>query len=116
MSTSINSLDIHRGMDVSYRSSFKRMVEEHLDHIRLEGHSDVFHVETGMQVRRECDFYGLLNELGVDPWLHYVTLRINGFDSPLEYKPFPGQVLVGPDHMIMDGLMRRYMTARTSNK
>ena len=34
----------------------------------------------------EGDLYGLLNYLNVPIHLHYLTMRINGYDTPMEFK------------------------------
>lgn len=36
-------------------------------------------------VRNKGDFYSLLNELNIDYAIHYITARVNGLSSSLDY-------------------------------
>ena len=76
----INSL-----IDGTYNNEeFKKILEDHLSVFKADTITlDVNPVDAN---RFEYDLFSVLRELKVDPKLHWITMRVNGMNSPMDYK------------------------------
>lgn len=58
-------------------------------------------------------FYGYLTSINVPKKLHYLTMRVNGMFSPLEFDESI-KTLIIPDEIIVNDLIKLHNTKRTS--
>lgn len=67
--------------------SFKTVLEDHLSILSNPKNIEEFKTISPIDANRfEYDFYGLLRNLAVPVQHHWITMRINGYSSPSEYK------------------------------
>lgn len=67
-----------------YEPDFRRVLEEHLPLIKKRQANTVLAVEPYLAVRFKGDFFGLLAHLQVPDYLQWITMRVNGFISPMD--------------------------------
>ena len=68
-----------------YIPSFNKVLEDHLEYISKSAISDRI-IPTGRQYAKFIgDFTGLLIELDVKEEYHWITMRINGLHSSMDY-------------------------------
>lgn len=73
------------GAVVYYTESFRKTIEDHLDAMRTARSSLSIQVDGNIAYKFEYNFYGLLRHLQVSPYMHWITMRVNGYLSPDEY-------------------------------
>jgi hypothetical protein len=61
------------------------VIEQHLHLLIREVDTKASSIPPEKEYRHRGDFYGLLAELGIEPELHWVNLRVNGMHSPTDY-------------------------------
>ncbi len=64
------------------------------------------------EVRHRGDFFALLNELLISQELHWIIMRLNGLNSPMEYQGNLEVILI-PDNSFLELILRRFMNRRT---
>lgn len=82
---SIDDLIADSGEDVYYTSAFHIEVESQFPRMLEEGMIFTQTVTNLQGVVYEGDFFGLLRELKVPDYAHWVALRMNGYDSPTQF-------------------------------
>lgn len=100
-------------IDGTYNSDgFKKILEDHLSIIK----SKTFTVEISPvdANRFEYDLFSVLRELNVDPKLHWIIMRVNGLNSPADYKKEMMQLQI-PDEEYFDSLLATYNSAQVKN-
>ena len=68
-----------------YSTSFRRLIEDHLEYIREHSSTTIKPVLGSIAVKYNGDLYGLLIHLRVSQELHWITMRVNNFHSPTDY-------------------------------
>lgn len=79
----IDQLNINDSLGY-FEPAFRQVLEEHLGLIRTYGISQVLSVPSMLALRFQGDYFGLLTEMRVPVYLHWVTLRLNGLLSPAD--------------------------------
>lgn len=82
---SINSLMGEDGSDEYYNEHFRNCIEDHLQYLNKDGNYTVVNFDNGTAYKYENDFIGLLISLNIPKRLHWITLRLNGLTSPIQY-------------------------------
>lgn len=95
--------------DVYNDSNFLVMLETHLNYLKTTGNIGYKPISEHQSFKFEGDFYGLLNELGLDKKHHYVVMRLNSLDSSSDYKGNIFNVFI-PDLTEVNLLKNIYMT------
>ena len=85
MSKNLKGLTEQVGNDLYYHSDFRSVVEDHLSYISNHPDTKTIVIEDGQAYRYENDWEGLMQAVGVPPQLRWITLRLNGYRTPLEY-------------------------------
>lgn len=83
-------MDINRqmnmeGPDVYYNSSFRDVLEQHLNHLRNHEANNVVEVTTREMEKFKYDLFNFLTLKGIDGHLHWITMRVNGWLSPTDF-------------------------------
>lgn len=90
----INDLMIDPGDPIHYTTSFRRVIEDHLEWLKTLPKTSVIPVDPMQAHKYEFDAAGLYNELGIPAYLHWVVSRINGFTSLTQVPSTLTQVMV----------------------
>ena len=81
----IHSLTIKQGADSYYDKDFMDILESHMEYFRTSDTSNVTQIDTRRAVVYEGDFYGYLNEVGIEPNYHWLIMRVNGMYSTTDF-------------------------------
>lgn len=82
----LNGLAIRPENHNLLNEDFCQVIETLLPELVASNNTMPRSIDPAAAVRNQGDFHGLLNELGVDPSLHYATMRINGLTSTFDYE------------------------------
>lgn len=81
----LNEKMIDTGADVWYTHAFRSVLEDHLPIIKTLENNKIVPIEPMTALRWDQDFYGLLLHSHIPAYLHWVTMRANGYISPRDY-------------------------------
>lgn len=90
----INDYIVDTGEDVYYTSAFHIEAESHFPRMVEEGMIFTQAVTNLQAVVYEGDFFGLLRELKVPDYAHWVALKMNGYDSPTQFQKTTTSVIL----------------------
>lgn len=80
-------LNIHPNDELTYSDpGFLVMIESHLTYLRGLSSNYVMTATNQQGFKYEGDFFGLLNELGIEKKYHHIVMRVNGYLSSADYK------------------------------
>lgn len=113
MTTPLFDLLNDDGPRVYYSDGFRDVIENHLVIMR-EKHSSPVSIQQHIAYVYEADFYGLMNALGVAKHFQWITLRLNGYTSPTDYRP-EDLVLYIPDINYVERLKDVFTTVQRIN-
>ena len=100
-------------IDGSYNSDgFKKILEDHLSIIK--SNTNTIEVAPIDANRFEYDLFSVLRELKIDPKLHWIIMRVNGMNSPADYKKEMLQLQI-PDEDYFDSLLATYNSSQVKN-
>lgn len=85
MAFTVNELAHPAGDAVFYEPGFRTVIETHLPLLRNSPDTRRQEISADKIHQYEGDFYGLLAEQGVPLELHWLHLRVNGFESPYQF-------------------------------
>ena len=85
MAFTVKNLANPSGDPVYYDPTFRTVIETHLDILASPPMAKNMPITPDKVYQYEGDFYGLLSELGVQPHLHWIFLRVNGMYNPNEF-------------------------------
>lgn len=87
--------NIPETQDQSYfNKNFLEMLESHLTYLKNLPKNQIMTVTEHQCYKFEGDFYGLLNDLNVQKFLHYPILRMNGYQHSSDFKETIASILV----------------------
>lgn len=86
-----------------YDEDLRLALELHIPYLLKNGRSTQVPIEPHKAARHEYDFYSLLLDLHIPPYLHWITLRINNMTSPSEYSRDMLSVFI-PNPQIIENL------------
>lgn len=109
------------GESTFYDPTFRTMIEVHLPILRSTAISRRATVSADKVYQYEADFYGLLAEMNIPVEHHWIYLRTNGFDSPMDFgtkrhNPYAGDLsftIILPSAEMIQELVTLYKTTRT---
>ena len=99
--------ELLNGVDTSrdyYSNGFRSLVEDHLTHI---ADNETREIDIKTAHKYACDFYGLLTELSIPSYLHWIYLRCNNLSAPFEYDGITCTIIV-PDIATINRLLKIY--------
>lgn len=82
MALTISQLERDMGPEDFYDPVFVRVLETHLTYLRTHPDTRMTAVNPHDVYKFEGDFYGLLDQHGVPPEYHWVTMRVNDISNP----------------------------------
>lgn len=68
-----------------YGEEFIKFIEDNISYFRGPGDLSIVEFEPAIAYKYEGDFYGLLLHLGYPHHLHYLFMRLNKLESPVDY-------------------------------
>lgn len=71
---------------VYYNDEYIKFIEDNIRFFNNPTDLKLIPVEPAKAYKYEGDFYGLLSHLNIPLHHHYLMMRLNGYDSPTEYK------------------------------
>ena len=90
----IDELMVDSGEYVYYTDGFHVEIESHFPRLLSDGYVVTHGIDKQQGVVYEGDFFGLLRNLGIPDFAHYVIMRLNGFTSPMEFKRTTTTIMV----------------------
>jgi hypothetical protein len=112
MPSTINNYLTTYGDDHFFDESFLILLRSYMPLISKQNVNQVS--PTNQQLYKyQGDFYGLLDELGVDKQYHYATLLLNNLKSSTEFVPSMSVILI-PNTAYIDMLHSVYTTTFTT--
>lgn len=100
------------GPSVYYSKGFRTAIEDHLLFLRNSAYTQKFSITAILAHRHTGNFYSLLNALGIEPYLHWVYLRLNGLTTPSQYR---GELsLLAPSTIDIDPIKIRQQSLQTN--
>lgn len=106
----IDSLMIQEGANIYYTDGLRNVIEDHMTYLRTHPTTRVIDVTPKQAERFEYDLIGLLNELQIPMYLHWVVARANNFNS-LNEVPSDLVRLLAPDPKEVAKLQQTYQTS-----
>lgn len=88
---------------------FIQVIEDNLNIIRTNPNNRVVFIRGNVLQRNMYDLYTLMRDLNIPAEYHYVTMRINGYESPSDFDSTKDHILT-VDRDIIDELMSVYRT------
>lgn len=101
MAMPIEAYLLETGPAIFYDEGFRSVLEDHLNFLRTHSTTTAVVVTEGEAYKFEADLYGLLAEIKVPRHMHFVTMRINNFTSPLEIRASLSQLLIPDETLVM---------------
>ena len=102
---------LESGNDPNYfTDEFLKFIEDNLGYFSKKDDLKTLNFEPAVGYKYEGDLYGLFRLLNVPNHLHYLTMRINGYDTPTDFKADRLSMLVyvgGNDRLIATALNTR---------
>jgi len=95
--------------DVYYDLNFIIMLESHLTYLRSSETLRSVEITSFQGYKWEGDLYGLLDVIGIQKKYHYITMRVNGYDSSSDFKGDVEYLLV-PDFNTINTLKNIFLT------
>lgn len=77
-----------------FTKAFLDLIESHITYLKKLPKNQIISVTEHQCYKFEGDFYGLLNDLNIQKFLHYPILRMNGYDSSADFKDTIVSILV----------------------
>lgn len=96
------------GADHYYLPAFRIMIEDNLDIIRKSTGTRVLALKSYHAQLYKGQFYSLLTEYKIPPFLHWIMLRVNKLTSPHEYDGALSVLI--PDFKIVENLLNVFRT------
>jgi hypothetical protein len=108
----VDSMMLQPGADVFYTDGLRNVLEDHMTYLRTHANTRVIDITPIQAHRYEFDLIGLLNELMIEPYLHWTVARMNHFNSFTEVPEDLTKLLV-PDSKEINKLQQIYNTTNT---
>jgi hypothetical protein len=95
-----------------YDQSFRNTLEAHLTLLRASAKTTTITVPEHTAGVYNQDLFGFLQEAKVPVWLHWLTMRLNNFFSPMDFGPACTSLLI-PNSSEVDILRQSWKTKAT---
>lgn len=100
---------LETGPSIYYNEDFLSVLEDHLTFLRNHHSTRTVVVTEGEAYKFEADLYGLLSFIKVPRHLHYITMRVNSYSSPLTIRANISQLLI-PDETLLAQIAQTHQT------
>jgi len=108
MALSISTLQIPIGEVNMYSKGFRNLIENHIALLQVDPSTTQISLNPHDEDKYIGDFYELLQHLEVTQDMFWITMRVNGLHSPLDYQGDLSQILV-PSLTTIQNLLTRYI-------
>jgi len=105
----IDDLMVSDGPSAYYDSGMMNVFEDHMTYFRTHPLTQYKEVDPALAYQYEYDLRGLFQELGISQHLHYLVMRMNGFNT---YNDKLGDMLLLmiPNPAIVDQVKQSYFS------
>lgn len=93
---------------VYHEPNFQLMLESHLWYLKKTGNR-IQAVTEHQNYKYEGDFYGLLDDIGIDKNFHYATMRVNNYAHSGDFKGDRTSISL-PSYQLIEQLRSVYQT------
>lgn len=98
------------GPAVYYDPLFRVVLESYMKFLRVDASTEIVTLEPQLAYKYENDLFGLLAELLVPHHYHWIVMRLNDFNSPLELTQDMTELLIPSDGLI-NNIQKVYLTS-----
>lgn len=109
MANLIHQYAYNPGQDIFYDAGFQRVLEANLSLIAQHPLTVSMDTPRDGAQKYEGDLHLALAAMGVVPWLWWITMRVNGYTSPVEYNDDKFSLLV-PDGNLLENMRAKHVT------
>lgn len=74
------------GPAIFYNAKFRQVIEENLTWLLNRQGTTTAMIDNHVAYRADGDFTQILDHLQVKPEFHWLTMRLNGYTSPMDYR------------------------------
>lgn len=106
----INNYAYDEGPSIFYDDGFRTVIEAHIEFLRNHEETRSLYLEPHEVYRFEFDMYGLLMHYNIQPYLHWIVLRMNNLYSMTNFPKDLSELLIPSDSAI-NHLRQIYQTA-----
>lgn len=97
------------GQDIWYDPDFKAVLEDHMTYLRNHPNTTIQVLEPNSVIKYRFDLYSLFRHYGIEQHFHWLVMRMNGFNSPIDDISHLESFLV-PDTNILVQILSHYMS------
>ena len=72
------------GDPVWYTDEFRNVLEDHLTYLRHHKSTQLQSVEANLVIKYRFDMFSLFRYYRINDYLHWITMRMNGYKSPTD--------------------------------
>ncbi len=88
------------GADVYYSKEFRDTLESHMDYFRKSSQTRILEVDQHKANVYDGDLFGFLLYSKIEPYLHWVIMRVNNMFSPFEFGPGVTNLMIPQDTLV----------------
>lgn len=110
--SAVDSLLTAQGTGVYYTDAFRNVLEDHMTYLRNAASTTVMNVDPIKAYRFEFDLNGLLLDMGIPLYLHWLVMRMNNYSSPQQVPADLTTLLIAAPSELTMILQSEYTKAR----
>jgi hypothetical protein len=111
---SITNLMRSEGPAIYYDPTFRVVIESHMQFLLQHPTVQSIDLDSQLTYKYENDLFGLLSEVGVPYQLHWIIMRMNNMNSPLELTQEHQSLLI-PSDTVISNIQKVYSTTNKLN-
>ncbi len=108
----INNYSYSEGPSIFYNDGFRSVIEAHVEFLRNHAETRSLYLEPNDVYIYEFDMYGLLMKNHIQPYMHWIVLRVNNLYSMTNFPKDLSELLI-PSDGIINQLRQIYQTSNT---
>lgn len=89
----ITTVMANEGADIFYLPAFRNVLEDHVSLLRVDSSTEVIDIQPAVGYKFEYDLFGYLSSIDVPAYLHWITMRVNGWHKDSDFYN-PQRILV----------------------
>ena len=105
----LSKLQIDTGDTNYYSPGFRQVIEDHLSWLQKSSSTNQITLSPQAEYKYIGDFYSLLQNIDVNQDMYWITMRLNGLHSPLDYTGDLITILI-PARYEVQKLLARFLT------
>jgi len=91
-----------------YSKGFRNLIENHLNYLKTSSYTRPLVLDSHIEYKYKGDFNGLLQANGITQDYRWITMRMNGLSSPLDYNGALGVILI-PGKTDINSLLSKFL-------